>query len=88
MREVAAKHDASVASVALAWILARPFDMSIIIGFRIQQLDQNIAATSLTLDPEDVAKLEKVSALPPEYPGWMIERQGADRRPQPFVPTA
>src|SRR3546814_15880824 len=32
LREVAAKHDTSVASVALAWILAKPFVMSVIIG--------------------------------------------------------
>src|SRR3546814_20369992 len=88
MREVAAKHDASVASVALAWILAKPFVMSVIIGAKtIEQLDQNIAATTLVLDADDMAKLDEVSALPPESPGWMIERHGAGRRPEPFVPS-
>lgn len=89
LREVAKKHDASVASVALAWILAKPFVMSIIIGAKtIDQLDQNIAATGLTLDAEDMARLDAVSALPPEYPGWMLERQGAGRPPEPFVPQS
>jgi aryl-alcohol dehydrogenase-like predicted oxidoreductase len=87
MREVASKHGASVAEVALAWILAKPFVTSVIIGAkRIDQLDQNLAAVKLRLDAEDMAKLDDVSALPPEYPGWMLSRQGTARRPEPFEP--
>ena len=33
--------------------------------------------------PEDMATLDAVSALPKEYPGWMFERQGAGRVPEP-----
>ncbi|HEX8049743.1 aldo/keto reductase [Rhizobium sp.] len=85
MREVAEKHGASVATVALAWILAKPFVTSIIIGAkRLDQLDQNLAAVKLKLDSDDIAKLDQVSALTPEYPGWMLSRQGAARIPQPF----
>ena len=29
----------------------------------------------------DLEKLEKLSQLPPEYPGWMFGMQGSDRRP-------
>jgi hypothetical protein len=32
-----------------------------------------------------VARLDEVSELPSEYPGWMFERQGGNRRPKPFV---
>ncbi|MDL2408367.1 aldo/keto reductase [Rhizobium calliandrae] len=89
MREVAEKHGASVATVALAWILAKPFVTSIIIGAkRLDQLDQNLAAVKLKLDAEDLAKLDEVSAIAVEYPGWMIPRQGAARRPQPFEPMS
>ncbi|MBM7045031.1 MULTISPECIES: aldo/keto reductase [Rhizobium] len=89
MREVAEKHGASVATVALAWILAKPFVTSIIIGAkRLDQLDQNLAAVKLKLDADDIAKLDQVSALAPEYPGWMLARQGALRVPQPFEPKA
>jgi hypothetical protein len=35
-----------------------------------------------------MAKLDDVSALAPEYPGWMLARQGAQRVPQPFEPKA
>ncbi|AYG65305.1 MULTISPECIES: aldo/keto reductase [unclassified Rhizobium] len=89
MREVAEKHGSSVATVALAWILAKPFVTSIIIGAkRLDQLDQNLAAVKLKLDVDDIAKLDQVSALPAEYPGWMLARQGAQRVPQPFEPKA
>ncbi|MFS8047902.1 aldo/keto reductase [Rhizobium sp. BR 314] len=89
MREVAEKHGASVATVALAWILAKPFVTSIIIGAkRLDQLDQNLAAVKLKLNSDDIAKLDDVSALAPEYPGWMLARQGAQRVPQPFEPKA
>jgi hypothetical protein len=40
------------------------------------------------LTAEEIAKLDEVSALPAEYPGWMFERQGAARRPKPFTPKA
>lgn len=85
LREVARKHEASMATVALAYVLAKPFVMSVIIGAkRIDQLDQNLAAAKLMLDAEDVRRLDEVSALPAEYPGWMLERQATGRVPAPF----
>jgi aryl-alcohol dehydrogenase-like predicted oxidoreductase len=87
MREVAAAHGVSVAQVALAWLLAKPHVMSVIIGAKtLAQLDDNLAATDLALAAEEIAQLDAVSALPAEYPGWMFERQGNSRRPKPFRP--
>jgi aryl-alcohol dehydrogenase-like predicted oxidoreductase len=84
MREIGQKHSASVARVALAWILAKPFVTSIIIGAKTQeQLDDNLEAAKLSLTAEEIKKLDEVSALSPEYPGWMLARQGGERRPQP-----
>jgi aryl-alcohol dehydrogenase-like predicted oxidoreductase len=89
MREIAEKHGTSVATVALAYILAKPFVMTVIIGAkRVEQLDQNLAAVNLKLDADDLKKLDDVSELAPEYPGWMLARQGAGRRPEPFEPKA
>jgi len=85
MREVGEAHGASVARVALAWLLAKPAVMSIIIGAKtLDQLDDNLAAVDLALTPEEVARLDEASELPPEYPGWMFARQGASRIPRPF----
>jgi aryl-alcohol dehydrogenase-like predicted oxidoreductase len=73
--------------VALAYILAKPFVTSVIIGAkRLEQLEENLKAVKLKLDTEDMTKLDEVSALAPEYPGWMLARQGAGRRPAPFEP--
>lgn len=88
MREIAQAHDTSVARVALAWILAKPFVTTVIIGAkRMDQLDDNIAAAELNLTADEIATLDKVSALPSEYPGWMFERQGSGRVPRPFLPN-
>lgn len=84
MREIAATHGVSVARIALAFVLHQRFVMSVIIGAKtIEQLDDNLAATDVVLSEEELARLDKVSALPREYPGWMIERQSATRLPTP-----
>lgn len=83
MREVAAAKGATVAQVALAWLLHQQAVTSVIIGAkRADQLADNIAATQIQLSEEDLRKLDAVSALPREYPGWMLERQGEYRRNQ------
>ncbi|HWG77429.1 MAG TPA: aldo/keto reductase [Steroidobacteraceae bacterium] len=82
MRPIAAAHGVSVARVALAWLLAQRSVTSVIIGAKTPaQLDDNLAAADLTLSAEQLAQLDQASALKPEYPRWMIERQGADRHP-------
>ena len=83
MAKVAKAHDASVARVALAWLLQRRV-MSVIVGAKtLQQLDDNIAAADLALEPEEIAALDQVSALKPEYPQWMLARQAEGRVPGP-----
>jgi aryl-alcohol dehydrogenase-like predicted oxidoreductase len=86
MRQIGEARGVSVARVALAWLLSKPHVMSVIIGARTaQQLEDNLAAADLQLSAEDIAQLDRVSALPPEYPGWMVERQARNRIPQPFL---
>jgi aryl-alcohol dehydrogenase-like predicted oxidoreductase len=85
MRQIGDAHGVSVARVALAWLLHKPHVMSVIIGAKTtQQLDDNLAAADLQLSDEDIARLDQVSALTAEYPGWMVERQARNRLPQPF----
>ena len=85
LRTVSKASDVSVARVALAWQLTRPFITSIIIGAKSkQQLDDNLAAVDVKLSPEHVALLDTASALPPEYPGWMLDWQNRE----PRVPVA
>lgn len=81
LREVAAQADTSVARVALAWQLTKPFVTSVIIGAKNQeQLKDNLAAVDLKLTPEQVTALDAASALPSEYPGWMLDWQNRDKR--------
>jgi aryl-alcohol dehydrogenase-like predicted oxidoreductase len=88
MREIGDAHGVSVARVALAWVLAKPFVMSVIIGAKTTaQLDDNLAAVGLTLSADEIARLDAVSVLPSEYPGWMFDRQGSARIPAPFEPA-
>ena len=89
MRKIGETHGVSPARVALAWLLAKPHVMSIIIGAKtIEQLDDNLAAIGLVLSADEIATLDEVSKLPPEYPGWMFDFQGNARRPAPFTPAA
>jgi aryl-alcohol dehydrogenase-like predicted oxidoreductase len=85
MREIGAARGATVAQVAIAWLLHQGAVTSVIIGAkRMDQLEDNLGAVQVKLSPEDLAKLDEVSRLPEEYPGWMLSRQGAGRIPRPF----
>ena len=80
LRPIAAARSVSVAQVALAWLLAQPHVTSVIIGAKnSQQLQDNIAATGLALGPDELKSISDASALPSEYPQWMLERQSVDR---------
>ncbi len=80
LRPIAEAHGVSVARIALAWLLHQPVVTSVIVGAkRPDQLLDNLAATEIGLSPEELAALDTASRLPAEYPGWMMERQGAYR---------
>jgi aryl-alcohol dehydrogenase-like predicted oxidoreductase len=82
MRPIAEAHGATVAQVALAYILHKPFVTSVIIGAKkLEQLEDNLKAVDVKLTAEDMATLDAVSALPKEYPGWMVEMQSGGPRP-------
>ncbi len=83
MERIGINHNVSVARVALAWILTKPGITSIIIGAkREEQLIDNIECTKLELGDEELRELETVSALQPEYPAWMVNRQMTGRFPE------
>ncbi len=86
MKLIADARGVSVARIALAYVLAKPFVTTVIIGAKtVEQLDDNLAAADIALTADEIAALDKASALPPEYPGWMLERQGGRRAPERFV---
>ena len=82
MKEIGARQNASVAQIALAWLLCQPAVTSVIIGARNNsQLRDNLGSVDIKLDDADLQTLNQSSALAPEYPGWMLAGQGQDRRP-------
>ncbi len=83
MRPIAQAHGVSVAQVALGWLLHQPQVTSVIVGAkRPEQLADNIGATTVVLSAQELASIDSASRLPPEYPGWMVDRQGETRRKQ------
>jgi aryl-alcohol dehydrogenase-like predicted oxidoreductase len=81
MQEIAVSKGVSVAQIALAWLLHQPVVTTVIIGAkRPDQLQDNLKSTEVVLSVEELSKLDEVSKLSPEYPGWMIDRQSADRK--------
>lgn len=80
MRPIADRHGTTLARVALAWLLHQPHVTSVIIGARTnEQLVDNIGASTVALDADELAALDAASELPPEYPGWMLAFQPVER---------
>jgi aryl-alcohol dehydrogenase-like predicted oxidoreductase len=69
--EVAQAHHVPPAQVALAWLLTKPALASVIVGARQEaQIVQTLGAAELHLAPEEVTRLDSVSAPPLPYPLW------------------
>jgi diketogulonate reductase-like aldo/keto reductase len=73
LKEVAARHEASPARVALSWVLGRPAVSSVIIAARKpEQMEDNIGAVDLQLSEEDTQLLDAASDPGVPYPKWMV----------------
>jgi aryl-alcohol dehydrogenase-like predicted oxidoreductase len=73
--EIAKHKGATVAQVALAWLLARPGVTSIIIGAnKMTQLEDNLKAAGIELSAAEIDQLSATTAPRTMYPQWMIER--------------
>jgi aryl-alcohol dehydrogenase-like predicted oxidoreductase len=75
---IAKAHDTSVASVALAWVHAKPGVTSIIIGARrMSQFEENIRALDVTLTAEEMARLDEITAPTFGFPQSMLPMAAA-----------
>lgn len=82
LTEISKQHGVSVAQVALAWVRLQKGITSTIIGAKnIDQLNDNLKSVDVVLSAEELKRIDEISALPREYPGWMVERQSMDREP-------
>jgi aryl-alcohol dehydrogenase-like predicted oxidoreductase len=74
-REIAHTKKATIPQVTLAWLLSQEAVTSVIIGAkRLSQLEDNLGAVAIELTSEDLKRLDEVSALPIEYPGWFTKQ--------------
>ena len=81
LQPMAKEKNASVAQLALAWLLHQKVVTTVIIGAKNpDQLNDNLKAVEIIFTNEELQKLDEVSKLTAEYPGWMLDRQGADRK--------
>jgi aryl-alcohol dehydrogenase-like predicted oxidoreductase len=83
LTKIGNRYNVSAARVALSWTKDKAGVGSVIIGAKNQeQLLDNIACTQLKLTQDEINELDSVSALTPEYPGWMVDRQLTGRFPE------
>ena len=68
LARIAAERDTTAGRVALAWLLRRTGVASVIVGARsLAQLEDNLGAGVVALPAEAVARLDQVSAPPPQW---------------------
>jgi len=80
LEAIAGETGRTIASVALAWLLAQPGVSSVIVGAkRMDQLEDNLAAAELALTDDQISRLSQVTATDPIYPEWMVTRQNTNR---------
>jgi aryl-alcohol dehydrogenase-like predicted oxidoreductase len=80
MDEVSKAHTASVAQIALAWLLHQKVVTSVILGVKNeQQLRDNLKSIEVVFTEDELKKLNEVSKLAPEYPGWMVDFMQRER---------
>ncbi len=79
---MAKEKNATVPQLALAWLLHQKVVTTVIIGAKDPaQLSDNLKSVDIVFTPQELSRLDELSKLKPEYPGWMLAFQGADRQP-------
>jgi aryl-alcohol dehydrogenase-like predicted oxidoreductase len=81
LQPMATAKSASVAQLALAWLLHQPAVTTVIIGAnKTEQLEDNLKSIDIQFTAEELQQLDAISKLPSEYPQWMLDRTGVDRK--------
>jgi aryl-alcohol dehydrogenase-like predicted oxidoreductase len=82
MERIGADKGVSVARIALAWLLHQPHVASVIIGAKtVSQLDDSVGSSQVTLSADEVAELDTISKISPEYPAWMQRAREVAAKP-------
>jgi aryl-alcohol dehydrogenase-like predicted oxidoreductase len=71
LREMAKERQSTPAQVALAWLLHQSQVASVLVGASsAAQLDDNLAATEVSLTAAELERLDRMTAPAETYPGW------------------
>jgi aryl-alcohol dehydrogenase-like predicted oxidoreductase len=73
MRGIADAHRASVAQVAIAWLLSREVTSVLVGATKRSQLQDNLGSMDLKLTEEELGQLDAATILTPVYPNWYIQ---------------
>ena len=85
IRTIASDHNASVAQVALGWLLSKPVVGSIILGAsKLSQLEDNLGAIDVKLSGSQIAALDQLTAPPSLYPNWFNANMVDDKHKEIF----
>lgn len=80
LKDISTQYNATVAQIALAWVRQQPGITSTIIGAKnINQLNDNLHSINIQFSEKDLKKIDEVSPLELQYPGWMVKRQSDNR---------
>ena len=75
MKDIAAAHQASVAQIALAWLLNKKIVSSIVVGAsKIHQLEDNLKAIDVELTKAELQQLDELTKPPAIYPHWFNQQ--------------
>jgi aryl-alcohol dehydrogenase-like predicted oxidoreductase len=71
LRDIASRHKATIAQIALTWLLAKPHVSTILLGAsKLPQLDDNLGAANISLSSQEMSELDTLTASVPLYPNW------------------
>jgi aryl-alcohol dehydrogenase-like predicted oxidoreductase len=72
LRRIAARHAATPAQVALAWLMDKPYVTSVLVGASTPaQFEANLGALGVELAGDELAELDELTRPAAQYPGWM-----------------
>ncbi|WP_370162715.1 aldo/keto reductase [Limimaricola soesokkakensis] len=80
LNDIAGTRGVEAAQIALAWTLGRPAVASLIVGgTSTDQFERNLRAFDITLDADELSRLDEVSRPPEIYPLWHQTQFAAPR---------
>jgi aryl-alcohol dehydrogenase-like predicted oxidoreductase len=73
LKEIAGRQNTSIPQAAIAWLLAKPYVSTVIIGAnKVYQLEDNLGAADVILAEEEVTELDELTTPYVPYPPLML----------------